>query len=313
MKDVAIVILNWNGKKDTLECLESVYSLQFTVECIKIIVVDNGSTDGSVAEISKRYKQSLRPYGLKDIKILRNHQNLGFAEGNNVGIKEALENGADYVMLLNNDTLVGENLMEELLKVAESDPQIGMVSPKIYFAPGFEFHKDRYQENERGKVLWYAGGMIDWNNVYGSHRGVDEVDKGQYEKTEETDFATGCCLLVKREVFEKIGFLDGRYFFYLEDLDFCQRAKRAGYKIIYAPKAVLWHKNAASSGRPGSPLHEYYQTRNRLLFGFRSASLRTKLALLRQSLSLLFSGRPWQKRGVLDFYLGRFGRGSYPI
>ena len=306
MKKIFIVILNWNGKKDTLECLESLEKLQIANCKLQIVVVDNGSTDGSVEAIQN---ETLRLRSGQELKIIENKENLGFAEGNNVGIKYALENGADDTVLLNNDTLVDKNLIEELLRMAESETQIGVVSPKIYFAPGFEFHKDRYQENERGKVLWYAGGKMDWQNILASHRGVDEVDKGQYDQPEETDFATGCCVLIKKEVFEKIGLLDKKYFAYWEDTDFCQRAKRAGFKVVYAPNAILWHKNASSSGRPGSVTHVYFQTRNRLLFGFRYASLRAKLALFRESLKFLMEGGI-RRKAVLDFYLGKFGEGE---
>ena len=187
------------------------------------------------------------------------------------------------------------------------------MAPRFIFAPGFEFHKDRYKKEERGKVIWFAGGMIDWKNIHGHHRGVDEVDHGQYDRIWEADFITGCCLAARRQVFEKIGLLDRRYFLYYEDLDFCQRAKRAGFKILYIPAAFLWHQNAGSAEGSGSNLQDYYISRNRLLFGLRYAPLRTKLALARESLVNLFSGRPWQKRGILDFYLGKFGKGNYPI
>jgi len=298
---VFIIILNWNGKEFILECLDSLKKLQITNYKLQIIVVDNASTDGSVEEIEKRYK---------DIKILRNKENLGFAEGNNVGIRYVLKNGADYVLILNSDTIIDENLIVQLIKVTKKDPKIGILGPKIYFAPGFEFHKKRYKPEEKGKVIWYAGGKIDWNNVLASHRGVDEVDKGQYDKVEETGFVSGCCLFVKREVFEKIGLFDPKYFLYLEDNDFCQRAKRAGFKVIYAPGGKLWHLNAGSS-RVGGPLHDYYLTRNRLLFGMRYAPYRARLALFKESLKLLIFGRKWQKAGVRDFYFRKFGRGSW--
>ena len=158
---------------------------------------------------------------------------------------------------------------------------------------------------------------MDGKNVLGHHRGVDEVDQGQYNKIEKTDFASGCCMLVRREVFEKaavpVGGFDERYYLYYEDADLSERAKLASFKILYAPKAILWHKNAGSAGGSGSSLQDYYITRNRLLFGMRYALLRSKIALLRESVGLLLNGRPWQNRGVIDFYLGRFGRGSYPI
>ena len=152
---------------------------------------------------------------------------------------------------------------------------------------------------------------MDWKNVVGSHRGVDEVDHGQYEKCESTDFVSGCCLMVRREVLEKVGFFDPKYYLYYEDNDFCQRAKKAGFKIIYEPKAYLWHKNAGSAGGSGSHLQDYYTTRNRLLFGIKYAPVKSKLALIKEGTKLLIKGRKWQKRGVMDFYLNNFGKGSY--
>jgi GT2 family glycosyltransferase len=116
-------------------------------------------------------------------------------------------------------------------------------------------------------------------------------------------------VLIKKEVFEKIGLLDKNYFAYWEDVDFCQRAKRTGFKVVYAPNAIIWHKNASSSGRPGSVTHMYYQTRNRLIFGFCYASLRTKMALFRESLRFLISGGV-KRKAVWDFYLGKLGRGE---
>ena len=152
---------------------------------------------------------------------------------------------------------------------------------------------------------------MDWNNVIGHHRGVDEIDRGQFDKTEETELATGCCMLLKKEVFEKVGMLDDKYFLYYEDADLSIRTKKKGFKIVYVSKSVIWHKNASSAGGSGSVLQDYYITRNRLLFGFRYSAIRAKFALLRESLALLINGRKWQKRGVLDFYLGKLGRGSY--
>jgi hypothetical protein len=205
---------------------------------------------------------------------------------------------------------VAPDFLVELVKAAETDEKIGVVGGKIYFEKGYEFHKERYSKQERGKVIWYAGGQVDWQNVYASHRGVDEVDRGQYDKAEETDYVNGCLMLIKRKVLEKVGLIDSKYYLYFEENDFCQRVKKAGFKLFYAPKATIWHLNAGSSG-VGSSLHDYFLTRNRLLFGFRWASWRTKLALLKESLRLLWRGRHWQKIGVRDFYLGRLGKGSW--
>lgn len=300
MKSVWVSLINFKGKENTIDCLNSLEKITKDNFDLKVIVVNNGSTE----------KLTLPKYSFSP-KILESKKNLGFSGGHNLGIKFALEKDADYVLILNNDTLVDKNLVSELLRSVESNPIIGIAAPKIYFAPGFEFHKNRYKKNELGQIIWYAGGDMDWKNILASHKGVDEVDKGQFDKTEPTDFASGCCMLIKRDVFEKIGFFDERYFLYYEDNDFCQRARKKGFKVIYAPKAILWHKNASSAGGSGSDLQDYYITRNRLTFGMRYASLKSKLSLIRESLALLFSGRKWQRRGVLDFFSGNLGKGSY--
>jgi GT2 family glycosyltransferase len=309
MTKVSIVILNWNRKKDTVECLEFIGRLRVTNFVLEIIVVDNASTDNSEALIKKSLKNLTKQKGFNG-EIIFNQKNLGYTGGNNVGIKHAINHGADYLLVLNNDTLADESLLKEMLEVAKSKKDAGIFSPKIYFAKGFEFHKERYKKNEPGRVIWAAGGIIDWHNVYGINRGVDEVDDGQYDKVTEIDFAPGTCMLVKREVFERIGMFDDKYYMYLEDVKFCHLAKREGFKIYFVPNAKLWHKVAKSSGI-GSELNDYFIHRNRLLFGMKYAGLRTRLALYRESLKFLAYGRKWQKRGILDFYFGNFGRGSW--
>lgn len=305
MKSVFVSILNFNGNSNTLECIESLRKINISDFKLTVLVIDNKSLE--------KFKLQNESPGKIEIKVINNEENLGFSGGHNVGIKYALENGADYVLILNNDTYVDSNFLTELIKVAEKDGSIGILAPKIYFAPGFEYHKNRYSTEEKGKVLWYAGGEMDWNNVIGHHRGVDEVEKGQFNKTEETELATGCCMLIKKEVFEKIGNLDEKYFLYYEDADLTMRAKKNGFKIVYVPKSLVWHKNAGSAGGSGSVLQDYYMTRNRLMFGFRYAPIRSKLALFRESLFLLIKGRQWQKQGVIDYYLGRLNKGSYKI
>ena len=299
---IFVIILNWNNKDLTLECLQSLQKINKPVKSkVSFLVVDNGSADDSVKVIKKAYPQVL---------ILENKKNLGYAEGNNKGMEYALEKGADYLLVLNNDIEVDKDFLVRLIKVAEKEKKAGLFSPKIYFAPGYEFHKERCKEKERGKIIWYAGGMIDWDNILSPHRGVNEVDKGQYNQIVETDYASGSCMLIKREVLEKIGFFDKKIFMYWEDSDLSQRAKRAGWKVLYVPQAKTWHKVASSSAIGGS-LNDYYLTRNRLLFGLRYARLRTKIALFRDSIRFLLKGRKWQKIGARDFYLMRFGKGSY--
>lgn len=305
MKKVSIVIINYNGEKETRECLDSLLEINQEDVDLSTIVVDNYPQNPISIDAKKYSKINLELIFLK--------KNLGFSGGNNKGIEKALEDGAEYVLILNNDTLVEKNFLQELLSVIESDSSIGIVSPKIYFEKGFEFHKERYPDSEKGKVIWFAGGIIDWKNIITVHRGVDEVDKGQYDQMMESDFATGCALLAPRDIFKKTGGFDDSYFLYYEDNDLSQRVKKMGYKIIYAPKSIIWHKNASSSGGSGSKLQDYFISRNRMIFGMRYASMRAKFALIKESLNLLLKGRELQKKGVKDFYLRKFNRGSMNI
>lgn len=298
---VFVSILNYNGKDNTVDCLKSLEKISKENFDLKVIVIDNASKE----------EFELPVFPNLDLEIIRNNKNLGFSGGHNVGIKYAMNKRADYILILNNDTVVDKNLILELIKGSRKNA--GIVAPKIYFYPGFEFHKDRYKKEEKGKVFWYAGGIMDFGNVIGHHRGVDEVDHGQFDKLEKTDFASGCCMLVKKEVFEKVGKFDERYFLYYEDNDLSQRAIRSNFNIMYNPKAILWHKNAGSVGGSGSNLQDYYITRNRMFFGMKFTPLRSKLSLIREGIKLLISGRTWQKKGILDFYLGKFGRGGFNI
>ena len=302
MTKVGLVILHFNKPDLTEACLVSVKQLETKDFKLEVIVVNNNPLE-KIDFLKKK---------LPEFIFLKTPENLGYAAGNNFGLKRALKDGVDFVLLLNNDTLLDEKLIKELLKTAQKDPKIGILAPKIYFAPGYEFHKKRYQEKDKGKVIWYAGGLIDWQNVVTSHQGVDEVDYGQYDTPSATDFISGCAMFVKKEVFEKIGLFDERFFLYWEDVDFCQRAKKVGFGVTYIPQAKLWHANAGSS-EVGGELHDYYMTRNRLLFGMKFANFRTKLALLKQSWQILLQGRQWQKIGVRDFYLGKFGQGSLKL
>lgn len=302
MKKVTLVTVNYNTEKDTGNLLKSLENIKKDDFELNIIVVDNGSEN--------RFKLNAKEYK-NNIKILISEENLGFAGGYNLGIKEALNQNSDYILIVNNDTIIHLEMLKNLLQTIENDPGIGVTVPKIYFAKGHEFHKDMYRPNELGKVIWYAGGSTDWNNVKSIHRGVDEVDRGQYNDIESIEFATGCCILFKKEVLEKVGLFDERYFLYYEDADLSERIKKAGYKIYYAPKALLVHVNASSSGGPGGALHDYFLTRNQMLFGLTYAPLKSKIALVRQSMRLFFTGRPYQKLGVKDFYLKRFGKGSF--
>jgi len=300
-KKLCTVILEYQNPKMTMDTIISLKQATVPKNVLhRIIVVDNTPIpDGTLKKALKKFK---------NIKYVETLQNTGFAKGNNLGIQEGLEKKSDYFLLLNNDVLVDKNFLKFMLKTIQA--KADMVVPKIYFAKGYEFHKDRYKKSQLGNVIWYAGGKMDWDNVYSKHIGINEVDKGQFDQEKELEFANFCSLMIKKQVFEKVGLLGEDYFLYWEDADFSKRAYDAGFKQIYQPKAKIWHKNSGSSGS-GSKLHDYYLTRNRLIFGLKYARLRTKLALVKESLIKLFIGREGEKKGIIDYYLRRLGKGNF--
>lgn len=306
MDKSAIVVLHYQKETDTVDCLDSILTNHKDRSLFQIIAVVNSDDKKDFATNEISFADRLEK-AYTGITVIKNSQNTGFAKGANLGIKKALDLGFKYVLLLNNDVIASADLLYKLVTFSKSDDSIGLVSPKIYFAKGFEYHKDRYNSEQKGKVIWYGGGVLDIRNVYAFHRGVDEVDKGQYDKAVETDFATGCCMLIPQKTVEKIGFFDEKYFLYFEDTDYSQRVKNSGMKVMYYPKAFLWHKNASSSGKPGSRLHIYYQNRNRLYFGFKYAPFLTRKSLFIDSLKIMLKGGVYTK-SVIDYYLGRMGK-----
>lgn len=245
---VAVVVLNWNGRDDTIECIESLRTVDYPN--FQVMVVDNGSTDDSVQAIRARFPQQ---------EIVETGRNLGFAEGNNVGIRLALERNADYVFLLNNDTVVAPSLLSELIKCAESCPGGGVFAPTIYY----------HAEPQR---RWFAG--IRWNAERMEFRHIEE-DPGYRiggRSVVDTLYACGCAFLVKSAVLRRIGLLDPKFFLTFEETDFCYRARREGIGCYYVPSAELWHKISVSFGGAESPLVKYFITRNRLLWGERHLS-----------------------------------------
>lgn len=313
MKKIGVVILNYNSTKYTIACLESLQNIDTADAEVLVTIVDNHSEEAEVNKLSHFLDTFHFSRKKMEFVCILNEKNLGFSGGNNIGIKNVLNWKADYVLILNNDTEVQKNFLLPMLATLEDKKRVGIAVPKIYFAPGYEFHKDRYTKKDEGRVIWYAGGTIDWQNLIGSHRGVDEVDQGQYNESCKTEFATGACFLIRASLLKKLGGFDERYFLYYEDSDLSMRVKTHGYSIQYVPQSYLWHKNAGSTGGSGSKLQDYFITRNRLLFGQRYAPVRTKVALVKESLKLLATGREWQKKGVLDFFLRNFGKGRYPV
>ncbi|MCC6397251.1 MAG: glycosyltransferase family 2 protein [Bacteroidetes bacterium] len=221
---VYVIVVNWNGKDVTLDCLASLRGV--TYPAMKVLVVDNGSTDGSVAAIAG---------GFPEMEILSLNENRRFAGGNNAGIRRALEAGADFVLLLNNDTVVDPGFVQPLLDRFHHEDRCGMVVPKIFY-------------HHPPDLLWYAGGEISFWTGTMRHRGIREKDRGQYDSPGETDYATGCCVLVSREVIGRVGAMDEGYFMYTEDADWSMRVRRAGYRVVFEPGAFLWHRLSVSTG-----------------------------------------------------------------
>jgi len=234
---VAVVVLNWNGKQDTIECLESLDRV--TYPNYDVVLVDNGSTDGSVSSFRQRFPR---------IPILETGANTGFAGGNNVGIRWGLEKGADYVLLLNNDTVVQADFLDELVSVAQSDRSIGFAGPKIYY----------YDYNGSKDVLACAGAEFKiWKGRL-VHVGAGTVDRGRYDVVREVDYVEGSCLLARTEMISNVGLLNPDYFLYWEDTDWCIRAARAGYKAVYVPAARVWHKVPVRTEGKGSQAYYYF-------------------------------------------------------
>ncbi len=301
---VALIIIHFSGIAETLDCLESLKKADLTNLELNLILVDN--SENSDLEFK------LTSYSPK-VNYLKFPQNLGFSQGTNKGLEEALKIGAQYIILLNSDTTLPPDLLIRLVKFANLNKQYGLISPKIYFAPGYEYQKNRYKNREKGRVIWYAGGKIDWDNIFPKHIGVDEVDKKQFDQLKEVDFVTGCCILIRKEVVNKVGLFDKNYFVYFEDVDYSVRAIKLGFKICYLPDTFIWHKNASSSGKPGSLLHVYFQTRNRFYFGLKYASLKTKFHLLKEAIKFALSSDIAKQNGAKDFLFGNMGKGSLAL
>lgn len=296
---IAVLIVNYRSDQDTLSLLNQLAECQIPKEVsLKTFVVDNDNSDN--------LKQSLKKY--KNISYVESSGNVGFAAGNNIGLKKIIEQNFDVIVMMNNDTLVPTDFIVNISNSKITDPVIGAIGGLIYFAKGFEYEKG-YSQPEKGKVIWYGGGKIDWNNVYVGHELVNKVDDGRL-KEKETSFITGCLLVTKPGVLKKVGLFDERYCLYLEDADLCERIKNTGYKLLFDPNIKLWHKVAQGSGI-GSSLNDYFLTRNRLLFGFTYTNFRTKLALLRESLKKLLNGTSAQKMAIRDFLFSNYGWGSW--
>lgn len=256
---VSIIVLNWNGKDDTLECLESIKRIDYPN--FDIIVVDNGSKDDSVKVIQNNFP---------DVTVLETRENLGFAGGNNVGIRYAIEHGAEYILLLNNDTVVDSHLLRSFINASKIVQQEGIFGAKIYY----------YSEPYK---IWYAGARWIKEIQHFCHVGQGHIDNGEsFNSIMETDYVCGCSFFVSANVFKRIGLFEEKFFLTFEETDFCYRAKKASYKSFFVPEAKVWHKVSTSFGGQNSALYNYFLMRNRLLWAEKNLPLGKRLLLYKR-------------------------------
>ncbi|MFA0847752.1 MAG: glycosyltransferase family 2 protein [Methanobacterium formicicum] len=342
---VSIIILNWNGWKDTLECLESIYQIDYSN--YDVLVVDNASQDNSLEKI-KNYAQGLEtvesrlvayrsqnkplevfvfsekdyfnlPGTVKEdldlipsdkrIIILKNNQNHGYAQGNNLAIEFALKHlDPDYILILNNDTVVHEDSVKCMVNAAQKDEKIGAVTPKVYY----------YDYQGRSDVISHAGEKFNLYIGRGKRFCKNQVDKGQCNQSRAVDTIEGCSIFFKSEVLKKVGLFDPVYFAYWEDTDLCFRMRKNGYKLLYVPQAMIWHKIGVNWDSYFSYFVIYhYIVRNRLIFIWRFASTLQKatfilyfffylllniiLMLVKENWSTFIEGFKAIKNGIKDF------------
>ena len=290
---VSIIILNWNGWKDTIECLESVY--QITYPNYDVIVVDNGSENDSLDQIRDycrgnnpvqsefvKYQLSNKPLQIiecepRNIKsilsyektsqflssnnrliLVKNKKNEGFTEGNNIAMRLAIDYiDPKYVLLLNNDTVVDRNFLTELITVGESDPNIGFVGPKIYY----------YNYDGSKKTIQFAGAKQNTWTFNPKHIGYNKIDAGQYDENYAVDYIHGSCILAKVKMIKQVGMLDSTFISFREENDWGIRGSKEGWKSVYAYRSKVWHKGGGSTkNRKGRSIAIYYMVRNEFLF-----------------------------------------------
>jgi GT2 family glycosyltransferase len=292
---VGVVVLNWRRPREILTCLASVGAQDYP--SFEIVVVDNGSANGSVSSIRRQCPAAW---------VIENGRNLGFAAGSNRGIDFLVRRGVDYVLLLNDDATCDKELLSRLIAHAEAEPDIGILGPTIFYA------------DAPGNVIWSAGGIVD-RLGRSRHLRVGESVDGPAPPARDVDYVTGCAILIRRDVIEKVGMLDERFFAYWEEVEWCARARAAGFRVVQLPDARVWH-GMQQVERETSRVYQYLMTRNRLLFvecveGRRPAVVLAGLEILRTALAWSVKPRHRAMRpyvGVLlralrDYTLRRFG------
>lgn len=247
---VSVVILNWNGIKDTIECIEALGKINYPN--YDIVVVDNGSSGNDVEILKQKYGDK--------ICIIANDRNYGLSKGRNIGIRYALTNKAEYIQILDNDVIVAPDFLVKMIDVAQSDPNIGAVGPMICYY-------------EKPDEIAYAGRYIDYWTGFIRTRGKGEIDRGQFNITEDVDCATGGTMLISRKALVAVGLLDERFFFWFEDMEFCARLIKFRFRVVLVPHAKVWVKKIKKERTSGNietkekmSISGYYFIRNRFIF-----------------------------------------------
>lgn len=296
---VGVVVLNWRRPREILACLTSISAQAYP--SYEIVVVDNGSANGSAQEIRRQFPA---------IEVIENGQNLGFAAGSNVGIRHLVRRGADYLLLLNDDALCDPDVLHRMVALAEAEPDIGVLGPTIFYA------------DEPGTTIWSAGGRVD-RLGRARHLRENETHVGPLPPPHNVDYVTGCALLIRRDVIERVGGLDERFFAYWEEVEWCARVRAAGFRVVHLPAARVWHGIRAQE-RDTSRFYQYLMTRNRLLYlecaAGRRAVVLAGLDVLRTAVSWRVKPRhralrPYSGtllRAVRDFAFRRFGPPPFP-
>jgi len=279
-RKVSIIILNWNGVKDTIECLESLKKI--TYPNYDVIVVDNGSSGNDVEVLRQKYGDR--------IYIIENDKNYGLSKGRNIGIRYALERGADYMQILDNDIVVAPDFLTQLINVAQTDPNIGVAGPKIY----------HYEQPEK---LGYAGRYMNYWTGFVVDRAKGKTDCGQFEDITDVDYATGGSMLISRNALLKVGLMDERFFFWYEDIEFCTRVIRGNFRVVFVPQAKMWHKGSSiprtTALKNVRATSGYYLIRNRFIL---MAKHGNKLQLFTSTLCFILIEAPRLFIKYLHYY-----------
>lgn len=245
---VYCIVLNLNGSAVLDDALASIFKMRYAN--FRVLLVDNGSQDDSIAGIQQKFPA---------VEIIENGQNLGFGGGNNVGMHHALNRGADWIFLLNNDIVVDQYLLSELMKFAVSDTTIGGLGGKIYY-------------HDEPRKIWFGGGSVNFFTGLTNHRYLRQVDNGQADEISSSDYLTGCAFLIRAAALRRVGLFDEAFFpSYVEDADLSLRLRLAGYKLLYVPSGKLWHKVSSFSGGGLTPLKTKLRTAHSLIFFSRYA------------------------------------------